>query len=84
MLHQSFTCAGGESGKDTCTGDGGSPLVCPDPKNPGRYYQAGLVAWGIGCGDKNVPGVYTDVSQFKQWVDEEMAKQNLDTRPYNI
>lgn len=26
-LHESFICAGGEMGKDTCSGDGGSPLV---------------------------------------------------------
>ncbi|KAL0808578.1 hypothetical protein ABMA28_013020 [Loxostege sticticalis] len=28
-LHASFTCAGGEVGRDICTGGGGSPLVCP-------------------------------------------------------
>ena len=27
-LHPGFICAGGEEGKDSCKGDGGSPLVC--------------------------------------------------------
>lgn len=54
-LNPSFICAGGERGKDTCKGDGGSPLVCPIAGQPDRYYQAGMVAWGIGCGDET-PG----------------------------
>lgn len=28
-LHTSFMCAGGVAEKDTCKGDGGSPLACP-------------------------------------------------------
>lgn len=55
QLHNSFICAGGEKGKDTCKGDGGSPLVCPIPGHNHQYYQAGIVSWGIGCGDVN-PG----------------------------
>jgi len=83
-LHKSFMCAGGESGKDACTGDGGSPLVCPDPENTGRYYQAGIVSWGIGCGAQNVPGVYADVAKFRNWIDTQMQYQNLITDPYKI
>ncbi|KAK4882792.1 hypothetical protein RN001_006111 [Aquatica leii] len=83
-LHQSFICAGGETGKDTCTGDGGSPLVCPDPSNPKRYYQAGIVAWGIGCGQANVPGVYVDVARFRSWIDGHMARLNINTSPYSV
>ena len=43
-LHDSFNCAGGEIGKDTCTGDGGGPLVCPD--ETGHYHQTGIVVRG--------------------------------------
>ncbi|KRT85679.1 Trypsin, partial [Oryctes borbonicus] len=56
ILDKTFVCAGGETGQDTCTGDGGSPLVCPDPSNPSKYMQVGIVAWGVGCGGENVPG----------------------------
>lgn len=55
-LHDSFICAGGEVGKDTCTGDGGSPLVCPVIGKEEQYYQVGIVSWGIGCNDGH-PGM---------------------------
>merc|ERR1712154_38203 len=55
-LHDSFICAGGVNGKDTCKGDGGSPLVCPSKYDPNTYVQAGMVAWGIGCGEDGNPG----------------------------
>jgi len=68
-LHNSFLCAGGINGKDTCKGDGGSPLVCPSAVDPDTYIQAGIVAWGIGCGEDGVPGVYADVSKASCWID---------------
>jgi secreted trypsin-like serine protease len=78
-LHPSFLCAGGgDSGKDTCKGDGGSPLVCPSKYNPNSYVQAGIVAWGIGCGEQGVPGVYADVAQSVCWIDYIMAGHGQD------
>merc|ERR1712146_546709 len=72
-LHDSFLCAGGIAGKDTCKGDGGSPLVCPSKYDPNTYIQAGIVAWGIGCGENGTPGVYADVSKATCWIDQVMT-----------
>lgn len=80
-LHDSFVCAGGEEGKDTCQGDGGAPLACPVGDD--RYQLTGLVAWGIGCGQKDVPAVYTRVSMFRDWVDSQMSKWGYITS-YNL
>merc|ERR1711963_386700 len=72
-LHDSFLCAGGINGKDTCKGDGGSPLVCPSKYDPNTYVQAGIVAWGIGCGEDGTPGVYASVSKALCWIDYAMS-----------
>merc|ERR1712179_505422 len=72
-LHDSFICAGGVNGKDTCKGDGGSPLVCPSKYDPNTYLQAGMVAWGIGCGEDGTPGVYASVSKALCWIDYAMS-----------
>lgn len=76
ILDQSYMCAGGEENVDACTGDGGAPLVCA--ADGSRYYQAGIVAWGIGCGQKDVPGAYTDVSKFVDWIRNKMAALGSD------
>ncbi|XP_024223965.1 phenoloxidase-activating factor 2 isoform X1 [Bombus impatiens] len=81
-LHETFICAGGEAGKDTCKGDGGGPLVCPMKSNPGTYLQAGIVAWGIGCAEGGTPGVYANVALARDWIDEQMAFNNLDNTVY--
>lgn len=80
-LHNSFMCAGGEPGKDTCKGDGGSPLACPIG-NSGKYAQVGIVSWGIGCGEQGTPGVYADVASSRNWIDTQLQTRNLDPKYY--
>ncbi|CAL7937658.1 unnamed protein product [Xylocopa violacea] len=69
----SFVCAGGEQGKDACTGDGGSPLVCQSAN--GLWQVIGMVAWGIGCATSNVPGVYVNVYNYISWITQQMTQK---------
>ncbi|XP_072943169.1 phenoloxidase-activating factor 2-like [Epargyreus clarus] len=83
-LHNTLMCAGGEAGKDTCVGDGGSSLVCA-VKTSGlltRYLVYGMVAYGVGCGDKDVPGVYAKVPAMLDWVNQKMAEESLSQTNY--
>lgn len=54
------------------------------PGHEGYYYQAGIVAWGISCGDENVPGVYASVAKLRNWIDEKMSRRQLDTKSYTL
>jgi len=71
-LHQSVICAQGDKGVDTCTGDGGGPLTC---EVNGQYYLAGIISWGIGCGQ--YPGGYADVSKVSQWIQNEIRQNPI-------
>lgn len=62
----SFLCAGGDPGKDACTGDGGAPLVCEGSN--GVFAVVGLVAWGLGCAQDNIPGVYVNVANYVNFI----------------
>lgn len=81
-LHESYLCAGGLEGKDTCKGDGGSPLVCPTMIELDQYFQAGIVSWGRGCGTVQVPGIYANVAVLRDWIDMKMAERNLERSYY--
>jgi trypsin len=60
----SMLCAGAEH-KDTCQGDSGGPLVVGVGSGA---RQVGIVSFGIGCGRKGFPGVYTNVGAFLDWI----------------
>ena len=62
--------------QDSCQGDSGGPLVF-NPTDPAYVLNgtraadrlAGLVSWGIGCGQEGVPALYANVAMMKDWVE---------------
>jgi len=66
-IKDTMLCAG-QTGKDSCQGDSGGPLVFKDGGN--NYDQIGVVSWGYGCAAPNAPGVYTRVSKYMDWIEQ--------------
>jgi len=50
---------------DACTGDSGGPAF---RKINGKNYIIGIVSWGSGCSKKKLPGVYTNVFGYHEWI----------------
>ncbi|XP_015717856.1 transmembrane protease serine 6 isoform X3 [Coturnix japonica] len=72
MISPRMICAGYNKGKkDACQGDSGGPLACEEPS--GRWFLAGLVSWGMGCGLPNYYGVYTRITQVLGWMNQTMS-----------
>ncbi|XP_063913787.1 phenoloxidase-activating factor 2-like [Zophobas morio] len=80
-LDSTFICAGGEK-KDSCKGDGGSPLMCGIADTKNVYEQFGIVSWGLICGTTDAPGVYVSVAKFVNWIDRQMVLNGFNNSVY--
>ncbi|WP_342380818.1 serine protease [Myxococcus stipitatus] len=58
-----------EGGKDSCQGDSGGPLVV---KNGEKYVLQGISSFGMGCARESLPGVYTRVSNYVPWINQQV------------
>lgn len=68
----SMVCAGYKEGViGTCQGDSGGPLVVRG--GPTGFMQIGVVSFGKECAAADAPGVFTEVSDFYDWIFEASA-----------
>jgi len=76
-LDSSILCAGhDEGGRDACQGDSGGGLFAQNEETL-VWTQVGVVSAGIGCGVKDIPGLYTRVESYLDWIQEiQQQKEN--------
>ncbi|CAG7724441.1 unnamed protein product, partial [Allacma fusca] len=72
------TTAGGQNApslrKDVCHGDSGGSI---DEKIDGKWYAVGVVSYGHGCAHKDEAGVYTRVSEYTSWIEQNTGINNF-------
>ncbi|KAJ0174988.1 hypothetical protein K1T71_009129 [Dendrolimus kikuchii] len=67
-------CAGKlTGGVDACQGDSGGPLQAkiplPDYVSYNIYNVFGVTSFGVGCAEPGLPGIYTRISSFLDWIE---------------
>ncbi|XP_075979943.1 transmembrane protease serine 9-like [Anticarsia gemmatalis] len=81
-LQDHQVCAGKlNGGVDACQGDSGGPLSVKIPlpisDQGSMHYIVGVTSFGIGCALPDLPGVYTRVSSFVDWIEKIFSISNI-------
>ena len=72
-ITDNMVCAGA-LGTDTCQGDSGGPLTT---KRDGQGFSViGITSWGDGCARPDTFGVYTRLSQYLGWIEQELNRMS--------
>ncbi len=67
-LTDNMFCAGlPEGGKDSCHGDSGGPFVLRQDE---QFWVAGIVSWGVDCGQQGTYRVFTKVANYMDWINK--------------
>ena len=68
QIHDKIICAGfRDGGHDACHGDSGGPLLS---KSDDQWSVIGVVSTGIGCARPLLPGLYSRVSSYRDWIQQ--------------
>ena len=70
-ITQEMLCASGmdRDSSNFCLGDSGGPLVV-QRENKENYELVGVVSWGLGCGMKQFPDIYSRVTFVMDWISD--------------
>ncbi|KAM4600919.1 complement component 1, r subcomponent [Polymixia lowei] len=72
VLSDNMFCAGiPEAGNDSCHGDSGGAFAL---RANGQFWAAGIVSWGVDCGQPGRYGVYTRVASYIDWIKKIMLE----------
>lgn len=75
-------CAGSKKknvSKDACQGDSGGPMQIYHTKLYCMYELVGITSFGQFCGTPEVPGIYTNIYYYLDWIESIVWKVNSST-----
>ncbi|GBP23236.1 Transmembrane protease serine 13 [Eumeta japonica] len=68
LSHSGMICAVGDC-TDACQGDSGGPLIC-------EGVLEGVISYGLSCGVRDVPAVYTGLRGHLSWLRKKISMLN--------